>query len=152
MNNMLTTTWMLFPIWYAGTTCYFASCSSNEPRNVLAWFELISKKYIVYWFPTRESCIRGKEVKWWWIRVLLKTNELRALNIKKTYPAQTTTDADYANDLALFPNTPAQAKFLLHSLEKAAESYSPFVKAKSMWWKQEREISTISGKPLKLVD
>ena len=35
----------------------------------------------------------------------------------KSYPAQTITNADYANDIALLANTPAQTKTLLHSLE-----------------------------------
>ena len=33
------------------------------------------------------------------------------------YPAQTLTDMDYANDIALLANAPAQAKTLLHNLE-----------------------------------
>ena len=36
------------------------------------------------------------------------------------YPAETMTDADYADDLALFAITPAQAKSLLHFLKQAA--------------------------------
>ena len=35
----------------------------------------------------------------------------------KRYPAQTITDMDYANDIALLANTHIQAKSLLHSLE-----------------------------------
>ena len=38
----------------------------------------------------------------------------------RRYSAQTITDADYANDIPLLANTPAQAKSLLHSLEQAA--------------------------------
>ena len=38
----------------------------------------------------------------------------------RRYPAQTITDADYADDRALRANTPAQAETLLHSLERAA--------------------------------
>ena len=37
----------------------------------------------------------------------------------RKYPAKTITDADYADDTALLANTPAQAKTLLHSLERA---------------------------------
>ena len=33
------------------------------------------------------------------------------------YPAQTIADVDYADDIALLANTPAQAETLLHSLE-----------------------------------
>ena len=49
------------------------------------------------------------------------------------------TDADYADDLALFTNTHAQAESLLHSLALTS-------------FKHEVAISTLSGKPLKLVD
>ncbi len=38
----------------------------------------------------------------------------------RRYPAKTITDADYANDIAILVNTPAQAKTQLHSLERAA--------------------------------
>ena len=35
------------------------------------------------------------------------------------YPAQTITEADYADEMAPLVNTPAQAESLLHSLEQA---------------------------------
>ena len=35
----------------------------------------------------------------------------------RRYPAKTITNADYANDIAILANAPAQAKSLLHSLE-----------------------------------
>ena len=36
------------------------------------------------------------------------------------HPAQTITDADYADDIALLANAPAQAETQLHRLERAA--------------------------------
>ena len=39
------------------------------------------------------------------------------------YPAQTTTDADFVDDIVLLANTPAQAESLLHSLERAAAGH-----------------------------
>ena len=36
---------------------------------------------------------------------------------RRRYPAQTITDADSADDIALLANAPAQAKTLLQSLE-----------------------------------
>ena len=39
----------------------------------------------------------------------------------KQYPVETITDAIYTVVLALFANTPVQAKSLLHSQKKAAE-------------------------------
>ena len=62
---------------------------------------------------------------------------------------------DYADDLALFVNITAQAEFLLHSLEQAAGAIGLFVnvnKTEFRRFKQEGTISTLSGKPLKLVD
>ena len=48
-----------------------------------------------------------------------RSNEQR-FTLKKPrsriYPAETITDADYADDLALLANTPAQAESLLHNL------------------------------------
>ena len=35
----------------------------------------------------------------------------------KRYPAQTITDTDYTDDIALLANIPTQAESLLHSLE-----------------------------------
>ena len=35
----------------------------------------------------------------------------------RRYPAQTNTDADYADDITLLTNTRTQAETLLHSLE-----------------------------------
>ena len=40
----------------------------------------------------------------------------------RRYPAQTIIDMDYADDIALLANTPAQVEILLHSLEWAAAS------------------------------
>ena len=47
----------------------------------------------------------------------------------RRYPAQTFTDADYADDIALLANTPAQAETLLHRLERAAGGISLHVNA-----------------------
>ena len=46
-------------------------------------------------------------------------------------------DADYADDLALLANTPAQAEFLLHRLEQVARDIDLYVNAKKteyMFW------------------
>ena len=47
----------------------------------------------------------------------------------RRYPAQTITDEDYTNDIALLANTPAQAETLLHSLERAATGIGLHVNA-----------------------
>ena len=38
----------------------------------------------------------------------------------RRYATETITDADFADNLALLTNTPAQAEFILHSLEQIA--------------------------------
>ena len=48
------------------------------------------------------------------------------------YPAQTITDVDNADDIALLANTPALAKSLLDSLEKAADGISLHVNVDKM--------------------
>ena len=71
------------------------------------------------------------------------------------YPAQTITDADYADDIALLANTPAQAKTLLHSLERAAAGiglYANADKTENKCFNRRGDISTLNGSFLKLVD
>ena len=47
----------------------------------------------------------------------------------RSYPAETITEADYADVLAFLANTPAQAESLLHSLEQPAGSIDFYVNA-----------------------
>ncbi len=47
----------------------------------------------------------------------------------RRYPAQTITDVDYADDIALLANTPTQAESLLHCLERAAGGIALHVNA-----------------------
>ena len=64
-------------------------------------------------------------------------------------------DADYADDLALFANTHAQAKTILHSLGQAARSIVIYVnsdKAEFMSFKQDGVMSTRNDKTLKILD
>ena len=73
----------------------------------------------------------------------------------RRYPAKTITDADYADDIALLANALAQAKSLLHSLERAAASIGLHVnahKAEYMCFHQTGDISKLNGSSLKLVD
>ena len=82
-----------------------------------------------------------------------KTKQKKARS--RRYPAETMTDADYADDLALFLYTPAQAESLLHSLEHAAEGISFYGNTNKTWLmclKQGGAISTLSGKSLKFID
>ena len=71
------------------------------------------------------------------------------------YPAKTTTDADYTNDIAILANTPAKAETLLHSLERAAAGMGLHVnacKTEYMCFNQRGDISTLNGSSLNLVD
>ena len=73
----------------------------------------------------------------------------------RRYPAKTITDADYADDIALWANTPNQAETLLHSLERAAAGIGLHVnahKTEFMCFNQKGDISTLDGTSLKLVD
>ena len=73
----------------------------------------------------------------------------------RRYPAKTITDADYADDIALLANAPAQAETLLHSLERAAVSIGLHVnahKTEYMCFNQTGDISTLNSSTLKLVD
>ena len=73
----------------------------------------------------------------------------------RRYPAKTITDADYADDIALLANPPAQGETLLHSLERAAAGIGLHVngyKTEYMCFNQTGDISTLNGSSLKLVD
>ena len=73
----------------------------------------------------------------------------------RRYPAKTITDADYADDIAILPNTPNQAITLLHSLERAAAGIGLHVnahKTQYMSYNQTGDISTLDGTSLELVD
>ena len=73
----------------------------------------------------------------------------------RRYPAKTITDADYADDITILANTPAQAETLLHSLERAAASIGLHVnahKTEYMRFNKTGDISTLGGSSLKLVD
>ena len=51
----------------------------------------------------------------------MKDNGLKLIKERSwRYPAQTITDVNYADDIALLANTPAQAETLQHSLKRAA--------------------------------
>ena len=75
----------------------------------------------------------------------------------RRYPAQTITNADYADDITLLANTLIQAESLLHSLEKALGGiglYVNVVKTVYACLNQNltRDISILTGGSLKLVD
>ena len=81
----------------------------------------------------------------------MKENGFALKARSKRYPAVTITHADYAGNLVLLENTPAQAESLLHRLEQAARDICLYVnsnKSEFMFFNQDDAI-LLSGKPLK---
>ena len=73
----------------------------------------------------------------------------------RRYPAKPITDADYADDIAILANTPAQAETLLLSLERVVGGIGLYVNAHKMEYmclNQTGDISTLGSSFLKLVD
>ena len=74
----------------------------------------------------------------------------------KKIHAQTITDADYVDDIALLANTPAMAESLLYSLKRTAGSVGLHVNADKIEYMcfnpQRGNISILNGGSLKLVD
>ena len=87
---------------------------------------------------------------------LMKDNIFKlAKEQNRRNPAQTITDVDYADDIALLVNTPARVETLLHSLERAAGGIGLHVKAHKMEYlcfNKNGDISTLNVSSLKLVD
>ena len=56
---------------------------------------------------------------------LMKENGFKLKRARnRQYPAVTISDTDYADDIVLLANTPAQTKYLLHSLEQTVGDIS----------------------------
>ena len=72
----------------------------------------------------------------------------------RSYPAQTITDANYTDDIAILANTPNQAETLLQTERAAAGIGLHFNahKTEYMCYNQTGDISTLDGTSLKLVD
>ena len=73
----------------------------------------------------------------------------------RRYPAETITDADSADDIALLEITPTHAETLLDCLERTAAGIGFHVnadKTECMIFNQRGDFSTLSSSSLKLVD
>ena len=73
----------------------------------------------------------------------------------RSYPIKTITNADYADNLVILANAPAQAKTPLHSLERTTADIGHHInahKTEYMCFNQTGDISTLNGSSLKLVD
>ena len=83
----------------------------------------------------------------------IRENSFELTKRSRLYAAKTITD--YADDIAILANTPNHAEILLHSLERAAAGIGLHVNAQKteyMCYNQTRDISTLDGTSLKLVD
>ena len=87
---------------------------------------------------------------------LMKENSFKlAKERNRRYPTQTITRVDFTDDVVLLANTPARAKSLLHSLERAAITIGLYVNAQktgSICFNLRGDISILKSSPLKLVD
>ena len=118
-----------------GDTDYFEIVAGVLQGNTLPHTSLSSVWTACYWWNERQRFQADKG--------------------KKQKICHTITDADYADDKAFLANTSAQAKTLLHSLERAAVGIDLNVnadKTEYMCFKQRGDISTLNGSSLKLVD
>ena len=123
-----------------GDTDYFDIVAGVQQGDTLTpYLFIICLKYVL------RTCINR-----------IKENGFKqAKESSRRYHTQTITDADYADDIALLPNTPAQAESLLHNRERAAAGISLYVnadKTEYMCFNERGDISTLKGGPLKLVD
>ena len=87
---------------------------------------------------------------------LIKENGFKLTKERsRSYPAQTITDTDYADDTTLLANTPTQAESLLHRLERVAGGIGLHVnadKTEYMCFNQRGDICTLKGCLLKMVN
>ena len=123
-----------------GDTVYFEIVAGVLPGDTLAPYLFII--YLDYVLRTSIDKIKENGFK------LTKERSRR-------YPAQTITDDDYADDIALLANAPAQTKTLLHSLERAAAGighHGNAHKTEYMRFNQRSDIPTLNGSSLKLLD
>ena len=72
----------------------------------------------------------------------------------RRYPAETITDADYADDIALMTDTISDATYLLHHIEKTAKEIGLYINANKtefISYNQEGIIHSLEGKNIKSV-
>ena len=85
----------------------------------------------------------------------IKENSLKLTKERsRRYPAKTIPNADYADDMGLLANGPAQSEILLYNLERAAAGIGFHVnahKTEYMCFNQIGYISTLNGSSLQLV-
>ena len=119
----------------------------RSPDGDIDYFDIVLRRDTLtpYLFITCLGYVLRKSID------LLKEMGFKLAKVRsRSYPAQTITDEDYADDIALLANKPAQAK----SLERAAGGIGVHVNAdKTILMLYPRgDISTLQGGPMKLVD
>ena len=121
-------------------TDYFDIVAGVLPRHTLAPFLFII--CLDYVLRTSIDIVKDKGFK-------------LAKERNRTYTAQTVIDADYAEDIRFWANTPALAESLQHSLERIAGGIGLHFnadKTEYICFNQWGDISTLKGKPLKRVE
>ena len=100
-----------------------------------------------YMFRLRTLCTSNiyRSNKRKWLYTKKKEKEARS----RRYPAETMTDADYADDLALLANTQPQAESQLEQAAGGIVLYGDANKTEFMCFKQKGTISTLPARPLK---
>ena len=124
-----------------GKTCM----TLNFKDTIVRWFFTAQVLYIQQNYCT---CLEYLSIK--------SKNKFQAnKRMKQKVPAKIITDADYADDIELLANAPAQAVTLLHNLKRVAAGIGLQVnahKTEYMCFNQTGDISTLNGSFLKLVD
>ena len=85
----------------------------------------------------------------------LKENGFKLTKKRRRCPVKTITDSDYADDIELLANAPAQAETLLNSLERATAGIGIHVnahKTEYICFDKTGDISILNDNSLKLVD
>ena len=116
-----------------------------RPKKILSNTSgpLIWWKHWILWYCC--WCLAKRYIITGFVHNLPQINE-NGFTLKKfrsrPYPAETMTDADYADDLVLLTNTSAQAESLLYNLEQEPEALT------SMWTQIRRSSLTLNKKEL----
>ena len=130
-----------------------AKVKIRSPDGDTDFFDIVSGVLLGNTFPPYLFIICQDYVHWTSMD-LMRENGFTLAKVRR-YPAQTITDADYADGIAILANIPAQAESLLHSLKLAASGIGLYVntdKTEFMCFNPRSDISTLNGSSLRLVD
>ena len=91
------------------------------------------------WSKQKEEYLQNKTKS---CQLRRKNTDVERKARNRQYPAETITCSDYADDLVLLADTPAQGESLLNSLDQAAGLHVNANKRKFMYFKWEGTIPT----------